>query len=460
MISLAKKIVFLCCLSLNLIAQTDSSLDWIKELAREVQEETDLCERCTWIPPAISEVVFNGELFYFLRYGCSTTQSVARMYRPDGLFLGECQSNDDAFACNPPNVDAFLTFTFSSRVTVLWSCETGFECAYALANEVEREVPIFVDDTRCAEGVKTLRVSDKFSTFEWEGEGAISRTPTLQITQGGDYTVTVTDDMGCTSEGNITIPAIDKLTVKIKGTPTICPEASTDLLVFGYESYEWSTGATESGVEVRSPDTYQVTVTNDQNCQGTAQFTLQNFDLPTVTITGNPYTIVEGNSVNVSVNIPPEAQPVQEIAWTTNGEIDCSDCQEANYIPLVDNALSVQVVDKNGCANTTDFTVEVIALGNSIYAPTIFSPNSTNGNIRFTLFGGTNVRVIESLTIYNRWGNLIFSKNNFPPNRPENGWDGQIGNTSASEDIYLFQSVVLFANGERKMIAGDVFLVR
>jgi len=462
MFNRSKICLFLCCFPLCLFGQEDTSLEWIKELAREVKEETDLCERCNWIPPAISEIENNGRIFYFLRYGCSTTESVARMYSPDGTFLGECKSNDDDLECNPSDVDAFITYTFATRITILWSCETDFDCAFALANNIDREVPIFVNDDRCTEGIKTLEVSDNFMAYEWSGEGEFGTTRTLEVTKAGRYEVTVTDEMGCTFSGNIDIPDTRKVDVKIKGPSTICPETSADLLVFGFDSYEWSTGETDSLITISAAGNYQITVTNDQNCEGISTFVLQNFDPLELTINADKSTVPEGNPVNVAVSTPSEEASVAdyEYEWMTNGEIDCRTCPEINYFPQLNNELYVLVTDENDCINRADFVINVTELPSEIYAPNIFSPASISGNNQFTIYGGTNAKTIESFSIFDRWGNLVFFKTNLLPSQPNEGWDGRINGVLAKQDTYLYQAIILFANGERKIMSGDVFLLR
>ena len=82
--------------------------------------------------------------------------------------------------------------------------------------------------------------------------------------------------------------------------------------------------------------------------------------------------------------------------------------------------------------------------------PIFFRPNSLSENSRFNVYGGTNIEQIESLSIFDRWGNLVYSKTNFSPTQLRAGWNGQINGTNAPQDVYLFQFEVLFTNGERK----------
>ncbi|MEL6926589.1 MAG: gliding motility-associated C-terminal domain-containing protein, partial [Bacteroidota bacterium] len=74
--------------------------------------------------------------------------------------------------------------------------------------------------------------------------------------------------------------------------------------------------------------------------------------------------------------------------------------------------------------------------------------------------GGINVLQISKLAIFDRWGNLVFEKQNFLPNEQLEGWDGRHKGRMAAQGIYLFQAVVEFSNGKERIFAGDVLLLR
>ncbi|MFK7979530.1 MAG: gliding motility-associated C-terminal domain-containing protein, partial [Saprospiraceae bacterium] len=71
-----------------------------------------------------------------------------------------------------------------------------------------------------------------------------------------------------------------------------------------------------------------------------------------------------------------------------------------------------------------------------------------------------NVEKIEQLNIFDRWGNLIYEQHDFLANQITEGWDGKSNNQQIEQGTYLYQAIVLFVNGERKTVAGDVFLLR
>lgn len=434
-------------------------LAWVAQLAEKVVEETDLCERCTWVNPTISYVRLSTAEFIFLRYSCSTQESFARMYNLNGGIEGECTTKNGISDCDFGG-DAFIIYTFADKILQLWNCSTGFDCAFALENNIELEVPISVDDSRCTEGIKILTASDEFTTYEWEGNDQSGNMSTLEITEGGQYKLTVTDEMGCTFKGAIDIPDIAKLEVSIKGPAQFCLGTEVELKTTNFATYQWTSGETESSIMANQAGTYFVTVTNDQDCEGLASFNLGSFPTLPIEIVAEPPTVFEGDSVNLSILTPSNDQSITVEKWTSKDRIDCSSCPEATYYPSIENELSVAIIDENGCTSQANFSMTVKELTLDVYTPNIFRPNTTFENSRFTLYGGANILRIESLTIIDRWGNSIYHKTDFLPNDENIGWDGQVNGEDAQQDVYLFQFEVLFRNGERKVIGGDLFLMR
>jgi len=79
-----------------------------------------------------------------------------------------------------------------------------------------------------------------------------------------------------------------------------------------------------------------------------------------------------------------------------------------------------------------------------------FSPNGDNINDFFT------IRNVEQLTnneliIYNRWGNLVFTMNNY-----NNGWNGSFNNSPLPDGTYFY----VFRPGDGTEVAGYLVISR
>jgi gliding motility-associated-like protein len=118
----------------------------------------------------------------------------------------------------------------------------------------------------------------------------------------------------------------------------------------------------------------------------------------------------------------------------------------------------MRVVDTNGCAVSDRVTITVKQTQN-VYVPNIIKPDSDVNNV-LTVFGGPEVQTIESLQIYDRWGEKIYESFDFPPNSQSISWDGKIKGVYAPTGVYVYYAMVRFINGEKLLFEGDVTILR
>ena len=109
-----------------------------------------------------------------------------------------------------------------------------------------------------------------------------------------------------------------------------------------------------------------------------------------------------------------------------------------------------------GCVSRAKSTVNVA--DPDIFIPNAFSPNNADGqNDKFTVMGNTRKVVeIESMDIFDRWGNHVFSKKNFPLNDYSSGWDGTFGGKPVQEGVYIYRVQVKYVDGRIIPFEGDI----
>ncbi|MEP6647481.1 MAG: gliding motility-associated C-terminal domain-containing protein, partial [Saprospiraceae bacterium] len=66
---------------------------------------------------------------------------------------------------------------------------------------------------------------------------------------------------------------------------------------------------------------------------------------------------------------------------------------------------------------------------------------------------------VNSLLLFDRWGQMLFSKDDFVLNTFE-GWDGISRGKALSSNVYTYVAVLTLADGTKKRIKGDVTLLR
>lgn len=95
-----------------------------------------------------------------------------------------------------------------------------------------------------------------------------------------------------------------------------------------------------------------------------------------------------------------------------------------------------------------------------VFVPNVFSPDGDGNNDVFTVFGGVDLKLINELQVFDRWGNVIFQSNSFLPNDAAGGWDGFIKGKSAPSGVYVYMARVRMDNDEERRLSGTVLLIR
>ncbi|MBS1917475.1 MAG: gliding motility-associated C-terminal domain-containing protein [Bacteroidetes bacterium] len=73
---------------------------------------------------------------------------------------------------------------------------------------------------------------------------------------------------------------------------------------------------------------------------------------------------------------------------------------------------------------------------------------------------GKGLSTVQSMRIFNRWGQMIFEKRNFAPNDPSAGWDGTFGGKKMPVDVYVYTIEVVCENSVVVPYHGNVALIR
>ncbi|NOT38190.1 MAG: gliding motility-associated C-terminal domain-containing protein [Saprospiraceae bacterium] len=149
---------------------------------------------------------------------------------------------------------------------------------------------------------------------------------------------------------------------------------------------------------------------------------------------------------------------INSILWTPAEYLDCIDCLNPIARPVKTTEYIATIIDPNGCIDQDTLIIHV--RDNRIFVPNVFSPNGDGINDYFTIYGTSDVKDIHSLNIYDRWGELVFSKTNFPINQEKEGWDGTFRSQRLTTGVYLFNGSVNFLNESRQEIYGEITLVR
>ncbi len=166
----------------------------------------------------------------------------------------------------------------------------------------------------------------------------------------------------------------------------------------------------------------------------------------------------EGYTIIPNFTIPIDS--IDWIEWTPSHHLSCYDCPQ----PVIQNLdtetmYTIRYADKNGCIASASIRIQLIKRG--IWVPNVFSPNGDNINDWFyPVVAEDSYQIIRSMSIYNRWGEQVFIKNNFTPNDPRQGWDGTFNNEKLNPSVFVYIIEVEWKNGDVQIIKGDLSLIR
>lgn len=177
-------------------------------------------------------------------------------------------------------------------------------------------------------------------------------------------------------------------------------------------------------------------------------------DIPTET------TIRLGDSIQITA-LAHSTEPLLW-KWTPNSFLSCDTCSAIWITPKKSIVYKIEVTDKNKqCKEQRDFKVYVNKQCN-IFIPTAFSPNDDSFNDVFKVYFGNCIKQIKRYAIFNRWGNLMISKEN--PNldngKEVNLWDGLMNGQLANIGIYAYFLEIEYWDGEVEVLKGDVTVMK
>jgi gliding motility-associated-like protein len=211
-----------------------------------------------------------------------------------------------------------------------------------------------------------------------------------------------------------------------------------------------------NGKALRLAGVYRDTISSATGCPQIVESFVQNS--PLRISAGADVTIEIGDSARLSLGIPTNPNILWK--WKANKALSCVNCPNPIAKPLETTTFSVEAKDTvSNCTVKDDIRVVVKSCA-SMFAPTSFSPNGDGRNDYFTLFASGCVQKVKKMLVFNRWGALVFSKENFTPNNEQDGWDGSFSGNPLASDVYTYLFELELNTGKTEKIWGDVTLMK
>lgn len=199
----------------------------------------------------------------------------------------------------------------------------------------------------CPDTETILMVNNSYAIYNWSDN---SSAPSLLVNTPGTYSLTVTDNNGCSA---ITMEEVSTFMVEPPQIPqplgfcagqSIMVDAGTD-----YQSYLWTDGSNNSVLEISEANAYGVTVIDQNDCESSTNFTVEEYQLPQPDIQS-----IEGLCPGESTTLFTTGSFVTYL-WTGGG-------QDSEL--MINNPGMYQLIvrDENACEGTD--SVEILAYEN------------------------------------------------------------------------------------------------
>lgn len=194
-----------------------------------------------------------------------------------------------------------------------------------------------------------------FAAYEWSTGASTS---SIQVSEPGNYSLTVTNAEGCQASDQVEVQQGGNISDLDLGPDLrICPGETATLQAGSFTAYVWSTGATGPSLEINEPGNYSLTVTNAQGCQVSDQVEVQS---------GGPLPVVE---------LGPDLQLCDgEIATLQGGNFSSYRWSTGASTPTIQvsdsGTYALTVTNAGGCEGSGQIRVEsvgslIIELGTS-----------------------------------------------------------------------------------------------
>lgn len=386
----------------------------------------------------------------------TTTSAISHTYSSFGNFLPKVIMEDLSGCRIPlPGIDT----VFVTGANTKFGIDDSLFCDFGTVN--------FTDSTT---------FNDPVISYNWlfgDGGTSTQQNPVHLYTGPGLYTVelAVQTQIGCrdTLRKPLVIKIVQRPLIDIGGDSVICVNSSllhsglfilpdTSVVTWQWNFPNGNTSVLQNppGQTYTTAGTFTVTTyaTNSTGCRDTTYQTIIVNPLPVITMPAQ-MTIQAGFPVTIPVTYSPN---VISWLWSPNTGLSCTNCPAPDAGPKFDTRYQVYATDNNGCNNIGNILVTTICKNSNLFIPNTFSPNGDGSNDMFYP-RGRGLDRIKSLRIFNRWGEVVFEKRDFPVNDASAGWDGSYKGKKPQADVYVYQAEVFCDNGDIIRLNGNIALI-
>ena len=296
--------------------------------------------------------------------------------------------------------------------------------------------------------------------FAWDVPG--QNMATLSGVGAGTYTLTLTDAHLCSATSAVTVSPPPPLAFGIDLSSVECGAASLTALITpisGVSPFQVLVDGVpaSSGLSVGiSEGEHLVELLDDNGClaDSTVQVVLP---LAPYIVLPSELTVILGETLIVEAYT--NLTSWQNLLWNPLPDPACPNCLRQEWIPDASRIYEVVITDNSGCSATASVQV-LVQRQDDIYIPNVFSPNDDGIHDWWYLDAGNSIVSLNTLQIFDRWGDMVYFLEAPTPVDAWHGWDGRAGGKVVNPGVFVYYLEYQLINGATVIKKGDVTVVR
>ncbi len=360
-------------------------------------------------------------------------------------------SNTLAFA--DITVNPIVQTTYTVTVTTDLGCtSTASKTVFINVNPSIDNVVTTNEFCNKGNGQAIASVNSGLAPYQYVWSNGASNCATSIMMSTGQYSVTVTDDNGCSASASFSIQNTPGPELSITNVNNDhCSQAIGSATVIaanipGNYTYSWLTNPPQQGITATglSAGVYLAVVT-DSTCYDTLAVAISNIEGPTALFETTPPSASSTNPVIRFIN---QTEGMHSSYWTFgDGATSHMESPIHEYLLSDSFVVVLEVADTYGCIDTVSKTV-LIYDDINVFIPNAFSPNEDGLNEVFKPVGrGVNPASPYEMIIYDRWGKMVFSTNKF-----EEGWNGYVRGSKIKVTGTFIYRITLYDFANKKHV--------
>jgi gliding motility-associated-like protein len=320
------------------------------------------------------------------------------------------------------NDSLFVNPSSNTTYTVVGANGACTNSAVATVTVIGFSLSITGNNSICLGQSTTLTASGSPTTYVWNN-GTTNASTIVSPTVTTNYTVSSVA-ASCSNTAVYTVSVTPPPTLTVTGTP-YCAGQTTTVTATGATSYTWSTGSTTNSIVVSPIGTssYTVTGTSIPSCTSSSVFSPSVITSSPQIINTSPVLFCLDSIKAITVRIDGGNQPYT-VSWLipAGGIIPFDTTGYAYYFTQSNtpSSGSYTIVVTDQCLYSDTLAIDINSIDCDIIMPNVVTPNGDGINDFFRINGLENFPG-SSLNSYNRWGNKIYSSDDY-----KNDWSPKV----------------------------------